>query len=94
MLRTLLHPVFVKAHVSLVLSGHDHVYERYTTKEGIHYAVVGGGGKSLYQLHPDPLLKKSCRCFSFILVDAEKDRFSVQAFSIDGERIDAFELKK
>ncbi len=94
LLRTLLHPVFVKNQVSLVLSGHDHVYERYTSKEGIHYAVVGGGGKSLYQLHPDPLLKKSCRCFSFILVDADKKRFSFQAFSIDGERIDAFALEK
>ncbi len=93
-LRTLLDPLFGEMGVTLVLSGHDHVYERYSPKSGVQYAVVGGGGKSLYQLHPDPLLKKSCRCFSFVLVNAGPQEFSFEAFSIDGERIDAFRIHR
>jgi 3',5'-cyclic AMP phosphodiesterase CpdA len=93
-LRTLVHPVFARTGVTLVLSGHDHVYERYATKDGVHYAVAGGGGKNLYLLHPDPMLLTSCRCFSFVLVDAKKEEFSFQAFSIQGTLIDSFEVKK
>ncbi len=34
--------------VSLVLSGHDHMYERGTSAEGLKYIVTGGGGAPLY----------------------------------------------
>ena len=93
-LRRLVHPLFAKYRVSLVLSGHDHVYERYKPQDGVHYAVVGGGGKNLYQLHPDPLLEKSCRCFSYVLVEAGERSFFFQAFSIGRERLDAFQLAR
>jgi predicted MPP superfamily phosphohydrolase len=44
-LREVLEPLFLKHNVSLVLSGHDHVYERIKPQKGIAYFVVGSGGR-------------------------------------------------
>lgn len=44
-LRVLLEPLLVKHGVSAVFSGHDHLYERLTPQNGVHYFVSGGAGK-------------------------------------------------
>jgi 3',5'-cyclic AMP phosphodiesterase CpdA len=44
-LRKVLEPFFVKYNVSVVFSGHDHVYERVKPQQGIAYFVVGSGGE-------------------------------------------------
>ena len=44
-LRQVLEPLFLKYHVSLVLTGHDHFYERVKPQKGIPYFVVGSGGQ-------------------------------------------------
>jgi calcineurin-like phosphoesterase family protein len=44
-LRAVLEPLFLKYNVSLVLTGHDHFYERVKPQKGIKYFVVGSGGK-------------------------------------------------
>ncbi len=44
-LRDVLEPIFVKYNVSVVLSGHDHFYERVKPQKGIAYFVVGSGGQ-------------------------------------------------
>lgn len=41
-------PILAKYHVDLVLSGHDHIYQR-GEAGGIRYVVSGGGGAGLYQ---------------------------------------------
>jgi predicted MPP superfamily phosphohydrolase len=43
-LRATLEPLFVKYGVSLVLTGHDHVYERMKPQAGVQYFVTGSGG--------------------------------------------------
>jgi 3',5'-cyclic AMP phosphodiesterase CpdA len=43
--RKTLEPLFIKHGVSVVLTGHDHVYERTKPQNGIVYFVVGSGGK-------------------------------------------------
>jgi hypothetical protein len=40
------------AHADVVLSGHDHDYERFAPRNGIRELVVGTGGKSHYPLRP------------------------------------------
>ncbi|HYN08031.1 MAG TPA: metallophosphoesterase [Vicinamibacterales bacterium] len=45
LLREVLEPLFVKYHVSVVLNGHDHFYERVKPQKGIAYFVVGSGGQ-------------------------------------------------
>lgn len=44
-LRQVLEPLFIKYNVSVVLTGHDHFYERVKPQKGIHYFVAGSGGK-------------------------------------------------
>jgi predicted MPP superfamily phosphohydrolase len=44
-LREVLEPLFIKYNVSVVLTGHDHFYERTKPQKGIVYFVVGSGGK-------------------------------------------------
>jgi predicted MPP superfamily phosphohydrolase len=43
-LRQTLEPLFVKYGVSVVFSGHDHIYERMKLQQGIQYFVTGSGG--------------------------------------------------
>jgi hypothetical protein len=44
-LREVLEPLFLQNNVSLVLTGHDHFYERVKPQKGIQYFVVGSGGR-------------------------------------------------
>lgn len=43
-LRVLLEPIFIRAGVNVVFSGHDHVYERIKPQKGIYYFVSGAAG--------------------------------------------------
>jgi hypothetical protein len=43
--REALEPLFVKFNVSVVFTGHDHIYERTKPQQGIVYFVCGSGGK-------------------------------------------------
>jgi 3',5'-cyclic AMP phosphodiesterase CpdA len=44
-LRQTLEPLFVKYGVRVVLTGHDHIYERIKPQQGITHFVVGSGGQ-------------------------------------------------
>lgn len=44
-IREVLEPLFLKYNVSVVLTGHDHFYERTKPQKGIVYFVVGSGGQ-------------------------------------------------
>ncbi|HME43604.1 MAG TPA: metallophosphoesterase [Syntrophorhabdales bacterium] len=44
--RDRLHQLFVRTGVSLVVAGHDHLYDR-KVKDGITYVILGGGGGQL-----------------------------------------------
>jgi hypothetical protein len=44
-LRATLEPLFLKHNVSVVFTGHDHIYERVKPQQGIVYFVVGSGGQ-------------------------------------------------
>jgi hypothetical protein len=44
-IRGVLEPLFLKYNVSVVMTGHDHFYERLKPQKGIAYFVVGSGGK-------------------------------------------------
>jgi Calcineurin-like phosphoesterase len=47
-------PLFQRYGVNLVLSGHDHNYQRFAPRHGIPYIVDGGGGQRLYPLATCP----------------------------------------
>jgi 3',5'-cyclic AMP phosphodiesterase CpdA len=89
--RALLEPVFVKYGVDVVLSGHDHVYERTKPQQGITYFVEGASG----QLRPGNLRPSAvtARGFdadrSFLLMEFAQDAVHYRAVSRAGETVDA-----
>ena len=47
-------PLFESYGVQLVLSGHDHNYQRFAKRNGVTYVVHGGGGAGLYRIRGCP----------------------------------------
>jgi predicted phosphodiesterase len=95
-LRTVLEPLFVKYGMNVVLSGHDHVYERVVPQNGILYFVMGSSGQlRTGGLANDPL---RAACFdssqSFMAVEIAGDEFYFQAISRTGQTVDAGVFKR
>jgi Calcineurin-like phosphoesterase len=47
-------PLFERYGVDLVLSGHDHNYQRFAPRNGVRYIVHGGGGAHTYSIERCP----------------------------------------
>jgi len=91
-LREVVEPIFLKYGVDVVLTGHDHVYERIKPQKGIYYFVSGAGGK-LRTGDVDKqsgLAEKSYdRDLHFMLFEVDGDQMYFQAISRTGETIDS-----
>ena len=90
--RAILEPLFVKYGVSVVFSGHDHVYERVKPqKGGIVYWVSGAGGRlRVGDLRATDLTAKGFdRDNHFMVVEITGDDLCFQAISRTGETIDS-----
>jgi acid phosphatase len=86
--RRLWEPVFKKYGVSLVLQGHNHDYERITTK-GITYITTGGGGAGLYPcVRSQPGLVMCTPVNEFLEVDSSPAGIAVRAVGTKGNTID------
>ena len=90
-LRAALEPLFVKYGVAVVLSGHDHFYERLKPQKGVHYFVVGGSAKlrAGNARRTDISAKAFDRDNSFFIMEIDGDTLYFQAVSRTGESVDA-----
>ncbi len=91
-LREVVEPIFVKYGVNLVLTGHDHFYERVKPQKGIYYFVIGAGGKlrSGDVKNNSPLTDKAFdRDMSFTVGEIVGDQFYFQTVSRTGETVDS-----
>ncbi|HJT28589.1 MAG TPA: metallophosphoesterase [Pyrinomonadaceae bacterium] len=91
-LREVVEPIFLKYGVDVVLTGHDHVYERMKPQKGIYYFVSGAGGK----LRTGDIDRQSGiteksydRDLHFMLFEVAGDQMYFQAISRTGETIDS-----
>ena len=91
-LRNVLEPLFIKYNVSMVLTGHDHFYERTKPQKGIVYFVLGAGG----ELRPGNIDRTSgitAKGFdtdtSFMVGEFIGDEFIFQAISRTGQIVDS-----
>jgi predicted phosphodiesterase len=89
--RGLLEPVFLKYGVNVVLSGHEHFYERIKPQKGIQYFIVGNSGKvRIGDLQKTDLTAKGWdQGYGFMLVEITGDDLYFQAISDAGATIDA-----
>ena len=81
-------PLFERYGVQLVLSGHDHDYQRFAPRNGVTYVVHGGGAAPLYRLHGCPSSYPPwVRRFSehgFLYVSASDEKLDVSALDLRG----------
>jgi 3',5'-cyclic AMP phosphodiesterase CpdA len=96
-LRRALEPVLVGGDADVVLSGHEHFYERMHPQRGIFYFVSGAAG-SLRPGDIRPSSPLTARGFdtdySFMLMEIVDDELYFQAISRQGETVDAGVLRK
>jgi predicted MPP superfamily phosphohydrolase len=91
-LREILEPIFVKYGVNVVLTGHDHVYERIKPQKGIYYFVSGAGGqlRSGDIRKGSPLTDKAFdRDMHFMFFEVVDDQLYFQTISRTGETVDS-----
>jgi hypothetical protein len=70
--------------VDLVLSGHDHIYDR-GTFQSLKYIVTGGGGAPLYPVQRnDPTARKVEAAYHFIEVTATREAVRLVVLRADG----------
>ena len=97
-------PLFEQYGLRLVLTGHNHHYERFRplgeqatveVPKGVTYVVTGGGGRGLYDLDPEePRRAVGLRQHHFLVGQATTCSLDLTAINIDGEVIDQFGLRR
>jgi hypothetical protein len=91
-IREALTPLFETHGVDLVLSGHNHNYQR-SEAGGITYVVSGGGGGELSSsIEPDEYLVAHEVAHHYLFVQIEGQTLEAQALDLDGKTIDRFTI--
>jgi len=103
--RALLVPIFEEHGVDLVITGHDHCYERFPhlvggwpDPSGPRYLVAGTGGAGIYPIDPGPLLEVGIESHGAVLLDVAgnqiRGRFVGAEAGNFGEILDDFTMSK
>lgn len=84
--------------VDLVMSGHEHNYQRFESPAGTTYIITGGGGDALYpvddcQLDAATLVASNDRDHHFLVLAGSADRLVGQVIGMDGSLLDEFSLE-
>jgi 3',5'-cyclic AMP phosphodiesterase CpdA len=89
-------PLFERYGVDLVLSGHDHNYQRFAEYHGVRYLVHGGGGAHLYPVEPCPSgypVRRFARAVhGFLYIRARRDLLRVLSVTRRRRVIDRFAI--
>jgi calcineurin-like phosphoesterase family protein len=81
-------PLFERFGVQLVLSGHDHDYERTKLIGGVTYIVTGGGGYSVRNVGSSEFTVYSQAVFHLVQAEVREDELLLRAIGASGEVID------
>jgi hypothetical protein len=89
-LRARIEPLFQKYGVDVVLSGHEHFYERIQPQHGIHYFIVGSAGQlRVRNIRPSPqTIKGFDTDRAFLLIEIAGDELRFRAISRIGQEVD------
>lgn len=91
-LRLALEPVLIEGNVDVVLSGHEHFYERIQPQHGISYFISGGAGslRAADIRRTSTLIARGFDTdFHFMMMEVSRDTLYFQAISRTGATIDA-----
>ena len=97
-------PIIDQHRVDMVLSGHDHDYERSkplragaavgSPSAGTIYVVSGGAGAELYENGSGFWTEKSEKSHGATLLRIRRDQLTMEAFRPDGSALDAMSITK
>ncbi|MBA2544393.1 MAG: metallophosphoesterase [Deltaproteobacteria bacterium] len=88
-LRAALAPILEKHHVQLVLSAHDHDYERMIPQNGVAYVVTGGGGKGTREVDSSSFTAFSDEVIHFVYGEVGVDELILHAVDATGVEFDS-----
>ena len=92
-------PVLERHRVALVLNGHDHNYQRFSSPSGVTYVVTGGGGRSLYPLDDrcpagTPPRVAAARRYHFTAVEVRERSLVVTAVAEEDSVLDRVVIRR
>ena len=87
-------PLFEQYRVQLVLSSHEHDYERTRPQGGVTYVVSGGGGGPLYAAATADWTAYSVSRHHYVHVDADSCTLQLSAIGLDGAAFDGTTLNR
>ena len=79
--------------VDLVLTGHEHQYERFEVG-GVNYVVSGGGGARLTRFFGSQRALKQATVHHYLAFEVTKDKLVMKAIDINGKEIETLTLEK
>jgi len=90
-LRKQLEPILQKYGVQVVLSGHEHFYERLVPQNGVSYFILGNSGQlRVHNIKPSASMAKGFDTdLSFMLIEISGDQLHFQTVSRTGETVDS-----
>lgn len=92
--RDMVHPAATDCGARLVLSGHDHLYERSVPIEGVTYIVTGGGGAGTYACGTSQAWAATCLSrHHFLHIEVDSTAIHIQAVGTNGEVFDAVDIQ-
>jgi predicted phosphodiesterase len=93
-LRYKLAPLLEKYGVQLVLSGHDHDYERMKPQNGTAFVVTGGGGVGTKSVGKSSFTAFSEDVIHFVYVEVTADEMTLHAIDATGREFDSMVIPR
>jgi hypothetical protein len=81
-------PIIRSHGVDLVLSGHEHDYERFHPIDGVTYVVSGGGGRGTRSVGTSPMTAFSEAVLHFVYVEVTRNLLTLHAIDGVGREFD------
>lgn len=85
--------IFTAHHVDLVLTGHEHQYERFRVG-GVNYVVSGGGGGRLTRFFGHSMALKQATVHHYLAFEVSAKALTMRAIDINGQEIESLKLDK
>ncbi len=85
--------ILTEHHVDLVLTGHEHGYERFKVG-GVNYVISGGGGGQLTHFFGTARSLKQATVHHFLAFEVTASTLTMRAINIDGKEIESLKLSK
>ncbi len=89
-------PLFMEYGVDLVLTGHDHYYQRSfpigrmsEKQNGVVHITTAGGGATLYPTIPQPYTAYTHSLYHFLLIDVTENELEIRAIDKNDQVFDA-----